>query len=110
MRRLLLVLFALMALFAPFSLGACAASHYEEVVRIAASKHPRQCTAPYTVTKLNSWGYRVDACEGTLYYRCSNRRKSLGRTQCCHEVANADRATALLSASDPTEMCVELVD
>lgn len=106
MRRPLVLLFC-----APLPLAACATSHYDDVVRLAASKHARGCSAPYAIAKLNGWGYRVDACEGTLYYRCSYQRKSMGRTQCCHQVADSSAATALVSPSDPTaETCIEFVD
>lgn len=94
---------------------ACAAGtrHYEDVVRIAASKHPRACTTPYTVTPLRNWGYRVDACEGTLYYRCHAKGKSMGRTQCCTLVPDEASATALIALSDTTgerSTCVEFAD
>jgi hypothetical protein len=107
MRRFLISIIAL----AP--LVACVTSHYEDVVRIAASKHPRVCTAPYKVIPLARWGYRVDACEGTLYYRCSAQRKSMGRTQCCSLVDDEASATALLAASATTgegSTCVEFAD
>ena len=105
MRRLFIVLFALLLL------AACATSHFEDVVRVAASKHPRECTTPYTVTKLNGWGYRVDACEGPLFYRCSYARKTMGRTQCCDLVADEAAATALLSAAPgESATCLEFVD
>jgi hypothetical protein len=90
---------------------ACATSHFDDVVRLAASKHPRECTTPYTVTQLNGWSFRVDACEGTHYYRCSYRRKSMGRTQCCREVADASAASAFLSPSGPAgSTCMEFAD
>lgn len=99
------------ALFSLLPLTACMTSHFDDVVRLAASKHPRDCTTPYSVTQLNEWGFRVDACEGTHYYRCSYRRKSMGRTQCCHEVTDAAGATTLLSPSDRArETCMEFAD
>ena len=103
----------MVALAALAALSACAANHYDDVVRIAASKHPRNCTEPYTVTPLSRWGFRVDACEGTLYYRCWQQRKSMGRTQCCSIVPDEASATALVSASDTTgerSTCVEFAD
>jgi hypothetical protein len=106
---------AVVALASLPPLIACAAGtrHYEDVVRIAASKHPRACTTPYTVTPLGSWSYRVDACEGTLYYRCHAQQKSMGHTQCCTLVPDEAAATALLAASNTTgerSTCVEFAD
>ena len=112
MRRFLA---SLIALGATLPLLACVVGtrHYEDVVRIAASKHPRACTTPYTVAPLSGWGYRVDACEGTLYYRCHAQRKSMGHTQCCTLVPDEASATTLLAVSDTTgqrSTCVEFAD
>jgi hypothetical protein len=102
----------LVRLVALSSLVACATSHFETVVEVAASKRPRTCTAPFVVKALNGWAYRVDACEGTLYYRCSYQRKSMGRSQCCHPVPDEASATSLLApvgaASETT--CQDFID
>lgn len=109
MRQILAGTTAIFAVVSLALLPACATSHYEDVVRIAASKHPRACTTPYTVAPLGRWAFRVDACEGTLFYRCwagpnsaRARRKSMGRTQCCAPVPDETSATAVISASETT--------
>ncbi len=84
--------------------------HYEDVVRIAASKHPRECSEPYKVAPLGGWAYRVDACEGALYYRCYAQRKSMGHTQCCGLVPDEASATAIFSAAGAADTCVEFAD
>jgi len=108
MRRIIASFFALAPLVA-----SCTTYRYEDVVRIAASKHPRTCTEPYTVAPLGSWGFRVDACEGTLFYRCWVRRKSMGRTQCCAIVPDQESATSVVVGSGTTadrSTCVEFAD
>ncbi len=106
-------LIALGSLAPPLIACAAGTRQYEDVVRIAASKHPRVCTTPYAVTPLRNWGYRVDACAGTLYYRCHAKGKSAGRTQCCTLVPDEASATALIALSDTTDersTCVEFAD
>ena len=107
MRRFIASVVALVPLLA------CATNHYEDVVRIAASKHPRTCTAPYTVVSLGRWAFRVDACEGALFYRCWAQRRTMGRTQCCSIMPDAASATAAVAAGDTTgeqSTCVEFAD
>jgi hypothetical protein len=106
MRRILASLAALGAL------SACATSHFETVVEIAASKRPRACTAPFAVRRLNDWAYRVDACDGPLYFRCAYQRKTMGRTQCCHSVPDESSATALLATmgGENETTCQDFVD
>lgn len=105
-------IFASFLALVPF-LG-CATSHFDEVVRVAASKHPRDCTAPYTVKKLNGWAYRVDACERPLYYRCAfdTDRDMVGRRQCCELMPDEASATALAGAEIPkaSSTCLEFAD
>ncbi len=110
MRR---VLASILALAPLASVASCASNHYDDVVRIAASKHPRSCAEPYKVAALSRWGFRVDACEGTLFYRCWSQRKSMGRTQCCSLVPDEDSATSVVTASDTGGLrstCVEFAD
>jgi hypothetical protein len=110
MRHLVLSLLALM----PIASCATAHSHFDDVVRVAASKHPRDCTAPYTVQKLNGWAYRVDACEGPLYYRCAfdTDRDMVGRRQCCEPMRDEGSATALVGPAIPraSSTCLDFAD
>ena len=94
------------------ALASCATSRFETVVEIAASKSPRQCTAPFVVNRLTDWAYRVDACDGTTYFRCAYQRKTMGRSQCCHPVADEATATALLGAmgSATQTTCQDFID
>jgi hypothetical protein len=110
MRTVLVLLPVAVALVA--TVPACAASHFDTVVEIAASGRPRACTEPFRVKRLNDWAFRVDACEGALYYRCSYARKTMGRTQCCHPVPDEASATALLGAAAPDaqKTCQDFVD
>ena len=91
--------------------SACAKVRFETVVEIAASGHPRTCDGRFTVTQLSGSGYRVDACEGTLYYRCFYARKTMGRTQCCAEVADEAEATSWVHFDGPEPTtCEQFVD
>jgi hypothetical protein len=94
------------------ALASCATSHFETVVEIAASKSPRQCSAPFAVRRLSDWAYRVDACDGTTYFRCSYQRKTMGRSQCCHPVPDEATATALLGATGDAAQttCQDFID
>lgn len=108
MRRPVVTLAVLLLL----TLASCATSHFETVVEIAASKSPRQCTAPFAVKRLSDWAYRVDACDGTTYFRCSYQRKTMGRSQCCHPVADEATATALFGATGQATQttCQDFID
>jgi hypothetical protein len=92
------------------ALSSCARSHFETVVEISASKHPRTCDGRFTVHALNSYAYRVDACEGALYYRCFYQRKTMGRGQCCEQVEDEDTATATFGSIGADTTCVSFVD
>jgi hypothetical protein len=102
---------SLLLLFVVLGASACATKHFETVVEIAASSQPRSCDGRFTVKPLNGWGYRVDACEGPLYFRCFSARHSMGRTQCCARVADEAAAVALVhfEGAQPVT-CVPFVD
>lgn len=90
------------------AISACT-NHFETVVEIAASKQARTCDGRFTLKKLNDWAYRVDACEGPLYYRCSFARKSMEK-QCCHLVEDESAATSIIGTQGRNPTCVAFVD
>lgn len=103
MRRLIL------SLLACVPIAGCVTSHFEDVVRVAASEHPRACTAPYTVKKLNGWAYRVDACEGTLYYSCAFKPNT-AVTECCYPVPDEAAATAAVRLTGQVSTCLDFAN
>ncbi len=108
MRGTVLTLPALLLL----ALSSCATSHFETVVEIAASKRPRSCEAPFKVSRLSDWAYRVDSCDDVTYFRCSYTRKTMGRSQCCHPVPDEATAIALFGAQGEATQttCQDFID
>ena len=101
MKRLIIV---------PMLLVGCATSRFDSVVRRAVSTSLDDCGGEVAVERLNSWAYRVEACDSTVFYRCFYQRKTVGRTQCCYPVADEDAAAALVSSQSGEQPCAEFVE
>jgi hypothetical protein len=86
----------------------CVSSHFQAVVRGAAASRASYCGGVIAVRPLSDWGYAVDACEETTYYRCFYQRRSGGHVQCCHPVPDEGAATSLVSFEPERDVhCVE---
>jgi hypothetical protein len=86
----------------------CVSSHFAAVARAAAATREDYCGGAITVRPLNDWAYAVEACESTTYYRCFYKRRTMGRVQCCHPVADEGAATTLVSFEPDSDVhCVE---
>ena len=77
--------------------SACAPAHFERVVRTAAAKDA--ACGGEVVVKAVGFGYRVQSCEETTYYRCYFARRSMGLEQCCYRVKDEGSATSLVSTN-----------
>ena len=86
------------------STSGCASSQtFEQVVRGATAKRAASCDE-VVVSKLNSWGFRADACGETTYYRCYYTGQSRA---CCYPVEDEDAARAFASLQRPGNHCEE---
>jgi predicted RNA-binding Zn-ribbon protein involved in translation (DUF1610 family) len=93
----------LLACFVVIALSGCA-NHFDSVVRTAAAK-TSTCGGELAVRK-EGYGYRVVSCGETSYYRCYFARRTMGRTQCCSKVADADEASSLFSVPGADGVCM----
>jgi hypothetical protein len=83
----------------------CASTRFEAVVRKAANERPGSCGREVVLERLTDWSFRVQGCDGTLYYRCYYDRRTSGRMECCYEVPNERAATERFSIEPWEKTC-----
>ncbi len=79
-------------------------SQFQSVVRTAASQEDDYCGGEVAVKKLNSFSFRVDACDKRTYYRCYYARHEEEKL-CCSRVPDEDAATAIVSGIGEDVTC-----
>lgn len=87
------------------ALSGCAPDHFSSVVRSSASARADYCGGEIGVERLNTWAYRVEACERATFYRCYFKRQTFGRTQCCEPMPDESSATAVFGLHSDEVTC-----